>query len=283
MSSLHSDQQHRQPTFRKSRVRTKRVVVEKIRTNLEPDTPPASRVNTLLMGTNVVSGTAIAVVVHTGPQTEFGKVSDRLRLRPPETGFERGVRQFGYFLMEITMILVIAIFAINVLLGRPTLQSLLFSLAIAVGLTPQLLPAIVSVNLAHGSRNMAHQKVIVKRLASIENFGSMNVLCSDKTGTLTEGHVQLRSAINVDGNDSGKALLYAYLNAFYSFSLFTLRRYLSRLYLPLSLWVFSLPKIISLILYPVCFCQRSRRAFKPPFWRRSTECRRDESTRWHLA
>jgi Mg2+-importing ATPase len=189
--------------------------VEKIRTNLMPDTPLASRVNTLLMGTNVVSGTAIAVVVHTGPQTEFGKVSDRLRLRPPETGFERGVRRFGYFLMELTMILVIAIFAINALLGRPALQSLLFSLAIAVGLTPQLLPAIVSVNLAHGSRNMAHQKVIVRRLASIENFGSMNVLCSDKTGTLTEGRVQLHSAINVDGNESEKALLYAYLNAFY--------------------------------------------------------------------
>ena len=113
--------------------------VEKIRTNLMPDTPLASRVNTLLMGTNVVSGTAIAVVVHTGPQTELGKVSDRLRLRPPETGFERGVRRFGYFLMELTMILVIAIFAINALLGRPALQSLLFSLAIAVGLTPQLL------------------------------------------------------------------------------------------------------------------------------------------------
>ena len=189
--------------------------VEKIRTKLMPDTPLASRVNTLLMGTNVVSGTAIAVVVHTGPQTEFGKVSDRLRLRSPETGFEHGLRRFGYFLMELTMILVIAIFAINTLLGRPALQSLLFSLAIAVGLTPQLLPAIVSVNLAHGSRNMAHQKVVVKRLASIENFGSMNVLCSDKTGTLTEGRVQLHSAINMDGNESEKALLHAYLNAFY--------------------------------------------------------------------
>ena len=187
--------------------------VEKIRTKLMPDTPLASRVNTLLMGTNVVSGTAIAVVVHTGPQTEFGKVSDRLRLRSPETGFEHGLRRFGYFLMELTMILVIAIFAINTLLGRPALQSLLFSLAIAVGLTPQLLPAIVSVNLAHGSRNMAHQKVVVKRLASIENFGSMNVLCTDKTGTITEGVVTLQSANDVGGQASDRVLLYACLNA----------------------------------------------------------------------
>ena len=117
--------------------------------------------------------------------------------------------------MEVTLVLVIAIFAINVYLARPVLDSFLFSLALAVGLTPQLLPAIISINLAHGAKRMAQVKVIVKRLASIENFGSMNVICSDKTGTLTEGIVHLQSALDVEGAPSDKVLLYAYLNAFY--------------------------------------------------------------------
>ena len=137
------------------------------------------------------------------------------KTRPQETEFERGIRQFGYFLMEVTLVLVVAIFAINVYLARPVLDSFLFSLALAVGLTPQLLPAIISINLAHGAKRMAQAKVIVKRLASIENFGSMNVICSDKTGTLTEGIVHLQSALDVEGAPSDKVLLYAYLNAFY--------------------------------------------------------------------
>ncbi len=117
--------------------------------------------------------------------------------------------------MEVTLMLVIAIFAVNVYLHRPVLDSFLFSLALAVGLTPQLLPAIISVNLAHGAKDMAREKVIVKRLAAIENLGSMNVLCSDKTGTLTEGVVRLHSALNVDAESSEKTLRYAYINAFY--------------------------------------------------------------------
>src|SRR5207247_3391277 len=134
------------------------------------------------------------LVITTGKQTEFGKVSERLRLRPQETDFERGIRRFGYFLMEVTLVLVMAIFAINVYLARPVLDSFLFSLALAVGLTPQLLPAIISINLAHGAKRMVQEKVIVKRLASIENFGCMNVICSDKTGTLTEAIVDLQSS-----------------------------------------------------------------------------------------
>jgi len=117
--------------------------------------------------------------------------------------------------MEVTLVLVVAIFAINVYLARPVLDSFLFSLALAVGLTPQLLPAIISINLAHGAKRMAQAKVIVKRLASIENFGSMNVICSDKTGTLTEGIVRLQSALDVEGAPSDKVLFNAYLNAFY--------------------------------------------------------------------
>jgi len=189
--------------------------VEKTAGVLNAGTSLAQRTNSLFMGTHIVSGNSKAVVVHIGKETEFGKISERLKLRPPETEFQRGVRRFGYFLMEITMFLVIAIFAINVYLARPVLESFLFSLALAVGLTPQLLPVIISINLSHGAKKMAQQKVIVKRLASIENFGVMNVLCSDKTGTLTEGVVRLQTAIDIDGKENEKVLLYAYLNAYY--------------------------------------------------------------------
>ncbi len=179
-----------------------------------PETAGLSdRTNTLYMGTHVISGSAQAVVVRTGKQTEFGKVSERLKLRPPETEFERGLSKFGYFLMEVTLILVVLIFVANVYLKRPVLESFLFSLALAVGLTPQLLPAIVSVNLARGAKQMAKKQVIVKRLAAIENFGSMNVFCTDKTGTLTEGEVKIHAAIDAEGKDSNRVLFYAYLNA----------------------------------------------------------------------
>ncbi len=180
---------------------------------LAPDAPLSARSNTLFMGTHVVSGTGKALVVTTGKKTEFGRISESLTLKPPETDFERGIRRFGYLLMEITLIMVIAIFAVNAYFGRPILVSFLFSVALAVGLTPQLLPAIVTVNLAHGAKEMATRKVIVKRLVSIENFGSMNLLCSDKTGTLTEGQVQVHSTIDIEGNASEKVLLYACLNA----------------------------------------------------------------------
>ena len=189
--------------------------VEKETGVLEEKTPLSQRTNALFMGTHVVSGSGTAVVVHTSVDTEFGKISEQLQFRPPETEFERGVRRFGYLLLEVTLILIISIFAINVYFHRPVLESFLFSLALAVGLTPQLLPAIISINLAHGAKRMAEQKVIVKRLASIENFGSMNVLCSDKTGTLTEGLVQLHSVLDVGGLESEKALFYAYINASY--------------------------------------------------------------------
>jgi len=189
--------------------------VEKVVSVLPPETQLGQRTNALWMGTHVVSGNATVLIVRTGRETEFGKVSERLKLRPQQTEFERGIKQFGYFLMEVTLVLVVAIFAINVYLARPVLDSFLFSLALAVGLTPQLLPAIISINLSHGAKRMAQKKVIVKRLASIENFGSMNVICSDKTGTLTEGIVQLQSAFDVDGAPSDKVFLHAYINAFY--------------------------------------------------------------------
>lgn len=180
---------------------------------IEPAAPINKCSNTLFQGTHVVSGIAKAIVVHVGDKTEFGKVSKKLRQKAPESDFEHGIRMFGYFLVELTLILVITIFAINVFLKRPVLDSFMFSLALAVGLTPQLLPAIISVNLAGGAQRMARAKVIVKRLASIESFGSMNVLCSDKTGTLTEGLVELEGAVNIDGQPDETVMLYAYLNS----------------------------------------------------------------------
>ena len=189
--------------------------VEKTVSELPADTALAQRTNSVWMGTHIVSGTAKALVTLTGINTEFGKVSVRLKLKAPETEFEHGIRRFGYFLGEVTLVLVVLIFAINVYLQRPVLEAFLFSLALAVGLTPQLLPAIISINLAHGAKKMAEKKVIVKRLASIENFGSMNIICSDKTGTLTEGTVKVESAVDVNGEACDKAFLFAYLNASY--------------------------------------------------------------------
>lgn len=178
-------------------------------------TPLGRRTNSIFMGTHVVSGHAKAVILHIGKETEFGRMTRHMMLRPPETEFERGVRRFGYLLMEVTLLLVFAIFAINIFLHRPVLDSFLFSMALAVGLTPQLLPAIISVNLSHGAKRMAREKVIVKRLAAIENFGSMNILCSDKTGTLTEGRMRFQVALDVEGRPNERVLFHACLNAFF--------------------------------------------------------------------
>lgn len=179
----------------------------------EAEAQLGDRSNMLFMGTHVVTGTATVLITSTGGSTELGSVSTRLAQEAPPTDFQRGLRQLGILLVRFTLVLVVAIFGVNLLLKRPVLDSLLFSLALAIGLTPQLLPAIVSVNLSHGARNMAAKKVIVKRLAAIENLGSMNVLCSDKTGTLTAGTVQVHGAVDADGADSERALLAAYLNA----------------------------------------------------------------------
>ncbi len=187
--------------------------VEKKLGVIAAESPLAARSNMLFMGSNVISGTATALVIKTGLQTEFGNISSKLKAAPPETDFERGIRRLGYLLMQITTIMLVVIFFVNALMHKPVLDSFLFALAIAVGLTPQLLPAIISVNLAKGARQMAKQKVIVKRLSSIESLGSMNVLCSDKTGTLTEGKVTLDKALNAEGNPSDDILYYAGINA----------------------------------------------------------------------
>ncbi|HKT34026.1 MAG TPA: magnesium-translocating P-type ATPase [Nitrospira sp.] len=188
---------------------------EKCVSTVSAAAPISQRMNSVFMGTHVVSGHATAVIVHIGRQTEFGRIARDVMRRQPETDFERGVRRFGYLLLEVTLLLVFVIFATNVFLSRPVLESFLFSMALAVGLTPQLLPAIISVNLSHGAKRMAEHKVIVKRLSSIENFGSMNVLCSDKTGTLTEGAMHFKAALDMDGSPSERVLWYGCVNATY--------------------------------------------------------------------
>jgi Mg2+-importing ATPase len=171
------------------------------------------RTNMVFMGTNVRSGSATVLIVQTGIGTAFGQIAARLNLRPPETEFERGIRRLGFLLTEFMLVLVIAIFAVNVYFHKSVIDSLLFSVALAVGLTPQLLPAIININLSKGSQVMARQGVIVRRLESLENFGSMNVLCTDKTGTLTVGVVKLDDAMDVKGNPSQLVFRYAYMNA----------------------------------------------------------------------
>ncbi len=189
--------------------------VEKKPGIIDENTPLNGRTNCVFLGTNVRSGNAKVLICATGIHTFFGQIAKRLTLRTPETEFERGVRRLGYLLSEVMFILVIGIFALNVFFHKPVLDSLMFSLALAVGLTPQLLPAIININLSKGAQAMAKQQVIVRKLSSIENFGSMDILCTDKTGTLTEGVIRLDHAYNVEGQESEKVKRAAWLNAYF--------------------------------------------------------------------
>jgi len=173
------------------------------------------RFNCVFMGTSVRSGVASVLVVQTARSTVFGQIAEKLKLRPPLTEFERGVQHFGFLLTRVMLVMVVVVLTFNVILHKPALDSLLFSLALAVGLTPELLPAIISITLAHGAQRMAKRGVIVRRLNAIENFGSMDVLCTDKTGTLTEGIVVLKDAFDPQGQTSQSVTRYAYLNAFH--------------------------------------------------------------------
>ena len=189
--------------------------VEKQDSQKIPEGIITDRKNLVFMGSHVISGTSKILITKTSSKTEIGKISEQLRLRPPETEFERGIRKFGYFIMQITLILVIAIFAINSYFGRPVMDAFLFSVALAVGLTPQLLPAIIGINLSKGAKKLASKKVIVRRLVAIENLGSMNVLCCDKTGTLTMSQMKIKFALDVNGIRNQKILSYAYINALF--------------------------------------------------------------------
>lgn len=173
----------------------------------------AERHNCVFMGTSVRSGVATALIVHTGRNTSYGQIADTLALRPPETEFERGLRRFGAMLMHIMIVIVLAVLAINIALQHPTIETMLFAMALAVGLSPELLPAILTITLARGAKNMAKHGVIVKRLNSIENLGSMDVLCTDKTGTLTQGVIELSKVLDTAGLSSEQVLRNAFLNS----------------------------------------------------------------------
>jgi Mg2+-importing ATPase len=165
------------------------------------------------LGTSVRSGTARVRITAIGRDTRYGAVAARLEMQAPEPEFARGVRQFGYLLMRVMLLMVIFVITVNQFLGRPVVESLLFAVALAVGLTPELLPAIVTVTLARGAREMARRGAIVRRLEAIEDLGGMDVLCTDKTGTLTEGKVSLARAVDSEGQDSERVLRVAYWNA----------------------------------------------------------------------
>ena len=180
---------------------------------LDADAELWERTNCVFLGTNVRSGRARCLVVKTGAATEFGGIAHRLTLRPPETEFDRGIRQFGYLLTSAMLIMVLVVFVGHMFAGRPPVETLLFSVALAVGLSPELLPAILNVNLARSAQAMARQGVLVRRLNAIENLGSMDVLCTDKTGTITEGVVQLEGAYDACGRPSQEVLDLAAWNA----------------------------------------------------------------------
>ncbi len=177
-----------------------------------PDDDGASAVS---MGTSVVSGTAVVEIERTGARTALGDIAATVSARAPVTAFEQGTQAFGLFVMRLTILLVLAVILVNAALRRPWLESFLFALALAVGLTPELLPMIVSVCLARGALRMAGKKVIVKRLAAIHDLGSMDVLCTDKTGTLTEARIHLAHHRDALGRESERVLFLAYLNSYF--------------------------------------------------------------------
>ncbi len=171
--------------------------------------------NAVFMGTTVISGSARIRVVNTGAGTAIGAIADTLTREPPPTAFELGTHRFGLLIMRLTVLLVLFVLLVNALMHKPWLESFMFAVALAVGLTPELLPMVVSLTLSRGALNMAKKRVIVKRLASIQNLGSMDVLCTDKTGTLTEAKIKLERHVDPQGKPSDRVLELAYLNSFF--------------------------------------------------------------------
>lgn len=178
-----------------------------------PDTETfAKKFNCLWQGTNVISGTAKVLSVATGSETIFGQMAHSL-MQTPETGFEKGIKRFGYFLLRITIVLSLLILVANLYFKKPLFDAVLFSLALAIGMAPELLPAVMTFSMSAAAKRMLKKKVIVKKLSSIFNFGEVNILCTDKTGTLTEGHVTVNDIVNVKGQSSDKLRMYACINA----------------------------------------------------------------------
>jgi Mg2+-importing ATPase len=179
----------------------------------EPASAKADARNMVFLGTSIVSGTATAEVVATGARTAFGDIAARLAARPEETAFDKGLRNFSQLIARTVFVLVLFLIVVSIARHRDPLQSLMFAVALAVGLTPEFLPMITSVTLSKGAVAMARKKVIVKHLSSIQNLGSLDVLCSDKTGTLTAGTMSLDRSLDPFGNPSQRTLELAYLNS----------------------------------------------------------------------
>ena len=171
--------------------------------------------NICFMGSNVESGSGTAVVLHTGSQTYFGSLASSLATAPAPTSFDKGINQFTMLMISFMAVMVPLVFLINGLSKHNWLEAFLFAMAVAVGLTPEMMPMIVTVNLSKGAITMSRKKVIVKRLDSIQNFGAMDVLCTDKTGTITQGRIVLEKHLDVSGNKSDRVLHYGYLNSYY--------------------------------------------------------------------
>lgn len=189
--------------------------VEKILGKIPANTVLSQRNNSLWMGTHVISGSGKAVIVNLAKDSEFGKITSSLSKKDSDTDFEKGIKDFGNLILHVTTILIGLIFIFNIVLNKPFLESFMFALALSVGLTPQMLPAIISVNLSQGAKRMSEQGVIVKKLNAIENFGSMTIMCSDKTGTITKGKVKLDSAIDYAGEKSDNLKTLSMINSYF--------------------------------------------------------------------
>ena len=167
----------------------------------------------VFMGTSVVTGSATAIVRATGPMTEFGKIAQRLGTATPDSDFDKAIKNFSYFIMRVTILLILAVFFIHIFLGHTMFETFLFAVAVAVGITPELLPVIISVSLSRGSLAMAKKDVVVKHLPAIQNFGSMTVLCTDKTGTLTEDKIVMVNYLDIFGEVYESILLHSYITS----------------------------------------------------------------------
>ena len=189
--------------------------LEKLCGKLPAETSLSERKNSLWMGTHVISGSGKAIIVNLAKDTEFGKITSSLSQKDSDTDFEKGIKDFGNLILHVTTILIGLIFIFNIVLNKSFLESFMFALALSVGLTPQMLPAIISVNLSQGAKRMSEEGVIVKKLNSIENFGSMTIMCSDKTGTITKGKVKLDRALNFKGEKSEDLNKFAAINSYF--------------------------------------------------------------------
>jgi len=181
----------------------------------KPNATPQTMLNAVFFGSSVISGSAEALVIRTGMDTQFGELARRLQQSAPETAFDRGINEYSNLMLKFIIVLVFAIFLINFFTKNDLIAAVLFALAIAVGLAPEMLPVIVTANLSQGAKNMAKKEAIVKRLPSIQNLGAMDILCTDKTGTLTEDHIELVRHVNIDFQEDARVLRFAYLNSYY--------------------------------------------------------------------